>query len=134
MKAFDSVSWRFLSKLLCKFGFSLWFMSLVMNNIRGAWFSVLINGKQFGFFQSAQGIKQGDPLSPFLFLLVAEALSHKLKGLLSSAKLLPFSLPQGCFPITHLSYAGNVLIFMRGQWTDIKTMLEFLNLYQAAAL
>lgn len=132
MKAIDSMSRQFLSKLLCKFGLSDWFTSLVMNNLHGAWFSVLVNGKPFGFFQGERGIKNED-FSPFLFLLVAKALSCGVNGLLSSDKLSPFSLPRGCIPITHLSFANDVLIFLKGQRADIKSLLQFLELYQAGS-
>ena len=129
MKAFDSVSWHFLSKLLQKFGFSHWFITLVMNNLKGAWFSVLVNGRTYGFFQSGRGVKQGDPLSPYLFLLVADSLSRGLNELLASTKISPFALSRGCFSITHLSFADDVLVFMRGLRSDIKEMLDFLAIY-----
>lgn len=80
MKAFDRVSWDFLQRCLLKFGFHPLFVQLIMNNLSASWFSILINGSQSGFLKSSRGVKQGDPFSPYLFLLVVEALSRGLKG------------------------------------------------------
>ena len=65
MKAFDYVSWDFLSLLMDRFGFHPRFISLIINNLSSAWFSIPVN-----FFLANHGLKQGDPLSPFLFILV----------------------------------------------------------------
>ena len=53
IKAFDRVSWRFLSLLLGYFGFHPYFFSLVMNSLSSTWFSILVNRKPYGFFQTS---------------------------------------------------------------------------------
>ena len=67
-------------------------------------FSILVNGTPMGFFQSSRGLRQGDPLSPYLFMAMMEALSCFIKravreGILSpcqvrgrGGKNLPFSI------------------------------------------
>lgn len=114
MKAFDKVSWQFPFALLARFGFSDWFVSLIRNNLTNAWFSIFINGKSQGFFQAARGLKQGDPLSLFLFILVSKDLSRGLNSLLASGKPTLYALPRGCHPVTHLSFADDVMIFVEG--------------------
>nr|GEV33042.1 copia protein [Tanacetum cinerariifolium] len=73
-KAYDSVQWDFLDDILGKFGFSdkwrKWFQSC-LKSLRG---SIIINGSPTEEFQFFKGLKQGDPLSPFLFILVMESL------------------------------------------------------------
>ncbi|XP_071933111.1 uncharacterized protein [Coffea arabica] len=92
MKAFDRVSWWFLRQLLCKFGFDYRFILLILNNLSHSWFFVLVNGRARGFFQASRGIKQGDPLSPLLFILASEALSRGLNAQVADGSMAPYSL------------------------------------------
>jgi len=75
-KAYDRLSWLFLTKVLRKMGFDERFISLIFGIISNNWYSVLINGQPYGFFKSTRGVKKGDPLSPTLFILAAEAMSE----------------------------------------------------------
>lgn len=120
MKAFDRVSWGFFHLLLSKFGFHPNFIRLIMNNLKASWFSVLINGQSSGFFKASRGLKQGDPLSPLLFLLVVDAFSRGLKHLIQTGQLVPYSLPRHTDPISHLCFADDLIIFLRGSRTNIR--------------
>ncbi|XP_059310981.1 uncharacterized protein LOC132062423 [Lycium ferocissimum] len=82
-KAYDRVSWLFLTKVLRKFGFSEVLIDMVFRLRSNNWYSVLLNRQVHGFFKSSKGVKQGDPLSSTLFILAAEALS---RGLITSYK------------------------------------------------
>ncbi|XP_075077112.1 uncharacterized protein LOC142163864 [Nicotiana tabacum] len=77
-KAYDRLSWLFLTKVLRKMGFGERFMGLVFGIISNNWYSVLLNGQPYGFFKSTRGVKQRDLVSPTLFILAAEALSRVL--------------------------------------------------------
>lgn len=76
MKAYNRLNWSFLIQVLYKFYFSKKWCKWVRDCISVAHFSVLINGSPSGCFTSTQGVRQGDPLSLFLFIIMAEALSH----------------------------------------------------------
>ena len=67
-KAFDSIGWSFILEVLRSFGFSNTFTDWVSNIFNSACISVLLDGTPHGFFPCSRGVRQGDPLSPLLFL------------------------------------------------------------------
>ena len=81
-KAFDHVNWDFLMDVMSKMGFGHRWINWMKWCSSMATFSIVINGSPSSFFRSSRGLRQGDPLSLYLFLFVMEALSQ----LLSSAR------------------------------------------------
>lgn len=102
-KPFDRVSWCFLRQLLLKFGFHPLFVDLIANNLSSSWFSILLNGSSVGFFfPSMSSLKQEEPLSPYLFILLTEVFSLGLKNLMHASRVLSYSFPRGAPLISHL--------------------------------
>lgn len=77
-KAYDRVEWSFLESIMTKLGFHPISISWIMSCITTVSYSVLINGCPYGMIKPSRGIRQGDTLSPYLFLLCAEALSQMI--------------------------------------------------------
>lgn len=71
-KAFDSLSWKYIKKMLLTFGFSPPWVRWVMSLITSTFFSILVNGIPSTPFHPSRGIRQGDPLSPFLFVIMGD--------------------------------------------------------------
>ncbi|KAL0292827.1 UNVERIFIED_CONTAM: Retrovirus-related Pol polyprotein from type-2 retrotransposable element R2DM [Sesamum radiatum] len=74
-KAYDTVEWDFLTAVLILFGFPEQFIQWIVECVTTPSFSVCLNGAPHGFFKGARGLRQGDPMSPFLFVLVMEVLT-----------------------------------------------------------
>ena len=113
-KAYDSISWEFLYKVLDKMGFGSRWLSWMKWCISTASFSVLINGSPAGFFQSSRGLRQGDPLSPYLFVIGMEALSCLINRAVDGNYLSGIRVANGGgedLSISHLLYADDTLIF-----------------------
>nr|XP_027086510.1 uncharacterized protein LOC113708247 [Coffea arabica] len=132
-KAYDRVSWMFLTMVLRRFGFREQWIDRIWRLVSNVWFSVLINGASVGFFKSTRGLRQGDPLSPGLFIIGAEVLSRSLNQLVEHREFKCFSVPRGCPMITHLSYADDVLVFSGASSASLRCVMQIIGKYEAVS-
>jgi hypothetical protein len=112
-KAYDRVEWKFLEAVMRKLGFKDRWINLVMSCVRAVTYSVVINGNPVGHIRPTKGIREGDHISPYLFLLCAEALSALLSKAVHSGTItgIPTS-PKGP-RISHIFFADDSLLFCR---------------------
>ena len=111
-KAYDHVDWNFLDYVLRRMGFGTRWRSWVRTCISTVSFSVLVNGSPKGFFRSKRGIRQGDPLSPFLFLLVMEPLNYMLVRAKELGWISGFKASSLGTSVSHLHFADDTLVFL----------------------
>ncbi|KAK3222012.1 hypothetical protein Dsin_009037 [Dipteronia sinensis] len=121
-KAFDTLDWSFLRRVLQAFGFSPIFMNWIDSILGSSRLLVLINGSPEGYFHCSRGVCQGDHLSPILFGIAEDFLSRLLSRMVDFSQLLPISSPRGFSAPTHLLYADDVLIFYRGTVRNLKNI------------
>ena len=111
-KAFDHVNWIFLLQMLERSGFSPKWRQWIFFCLSTVRFSILINGSPCGFFGSSRSLRQGDPLSPLLFVLVMEALGRMLDKAIHEGRLSRFSVGNSVgrsLSVSHLLFADETL-------------------------
>ena len=118
-KAYDRVEWSYLVKIMEKLGFCEKWVSLVYECISTVSYSILVNGEPRGDIRPSRGIRQGDPLSPYLFLLCSEGLNRMLQQAASNDKIRGFSLCKRGPRISHLFFADDSLLFCKATMSDL---------------
>eukprot|EP00253_Pinus_taeda_P008659 PITA_08659 len=108
--AFDRVDHSFLRAALKKFGFSSKIVDIISGCISNPWTAPLINGRPSNFFKSSRGLRQGCPLSPFLYIIMAETLSVHLENLRLKREIMGISIERGIKEINHSLFADDTLL------------------------
>ncbi|XP_059306149.1 uncharacterized protein LOC132057525 [Lycium ferocissimum] len=129
-KAYDRVSWPYLCILMRKMGFCELWIDLIYKHISSNWYSLIINGTRQGFFKSERGLRQGDPISPSLFVICAEFLSKKLNKLNGNADFKGFYMNKKGPKINHLAFADDIILFSSGCRKSLMLLMETLQTYE----
>lgn len=132
-KAYDQIEWVFLELVLQKLGFAATWIHLVMKCVSSISYSLIINGVPQPSFRPTQGIRQGDPISPYLFILCTKALSYLLNNAEASGFITGLPIKRNCLNINHLIFADDSLLFYKANllgWSHIYHQLE---LYETAS-
>ncbi|KAJ0570205.1 putative RNA-directed DNA polymerase [Helianthus annuus] len=119
-KAYDSLSWDFLDSILGQMNFPTRWIKWVMGIVTSAKASVLVNGSPTQEFTCYRGLRQGDPLSPFLFVIAMEALSGVLKKACSVGVFRGIKCASNGPLISHFLYADDVVFL--GEWSGQNAM------------
>lgn len=134
-KAYDTLEWSFLLTALDRFGFHPVWRDMMFRCFSSTWFSIGYLGQRFGFFQPARGLRQGDPLSPSLFIIAQEVFSRNLKDNVATGRISPFLLNKGTGGSiagpSHLLFADDMLVFLNGTRRSLRSLHALLGSYSA---
>ena len=123
-KAYDHVNWEALLYLLDRMGFGVKWCKWIRNCISTIQFSVLINRSPADFFGSSRGLRQGDPLSPLLFLIMMEVFSRMLRRVEGAGLIRGFNLEgrrDGGEHVSHILFADDTILFC---YADVEQILH----------
>ena len=129
-KAYDRVEWVYLEILMRKMGFCEQWIGLIMVCVKTVTYSILVNGESKGLIHPSRGLRQGDPLSPFLFLLCTEGLHGLIKNAASRGNIKGYSLCRQGPKLTHLFFADDSLLFCRANSTECSKVMDLLSVYE----
>jgi hypothetical protein len=132
-KAYDRVEWSYLKAVMLRLGFHRLWVEMIMRLVTSVSFSVLFNGECLDNFIPSRGIRQGDPISPYLFLLAAEGLSCLIKSRSESSILSGIQVASSAPTISHLLFADDSLLFFRANRESAEEIKEVLRLYCQAS-
>ncbi|XP_022024382.1 uncharacterized protein LOC110924695 [Helianthus annuus] len=126
-KAYDTVSWSFLEDVLNGFGFHSKMVTWIMACVSSASYSISINGNLHGYFRGRRGLRQGDPMSPYLFTLVMEVLSLLLQHGARSSSAFKFHAHCVKQRIINVSFADDLFIFVHADLFSVKKVRDGLE-------
>ena len=132
-KVYDKVEWCFLEKIMSKMGFDNKWIKLIMSCINSVSYSVLINGEAYGCITPMRGLRQGDPLSPYMFLLCTKGLTATIVEAERRRQISSISICRGNLTITHLLFANDSVIYCKATEQESRELCAILHKYMEAA-
>ncbi|GJY11524.1 protein LAZ1 [Tanacetum coccineum] len=132
-KTYDTVDWGFLRNILHCFGFHVTMVKWIMACVSSVSFSLSINDDIHGYFQGRRGLRQGDPISPYLFTLVMEVLTLIIKRRICVSNTFRYHNLCEDLQIVNVCFADDLFIFSRGEVDSARLIMESLEEFQKSS-
>ncbi|GKV48452.1 hypothetical protein SLEP1_g55265 [Rubroshorea leprosula] len=132
-KAYDKVSWDFIDYMLMRTGFTVTWRNWIKECLQSSMISILVNGSPTQQFPVSKGIRQGDPLSPFLFLLVAEGLNGLMQSANEKNLYRGVRIGNGNLLVSHLQFADDTLFFGEASEENIQAIKSIMRTFELAS-
>ncbi|MCH84971.1 RNA-directed DNA polymerase (Reverse transcriptase), partial [Trifolium medium] len=133
-KAYDKVEWSFLKGVLSKMGFSERWVQWMMLCVSSVNYSALVNFEKVGPIHPGGGLRQGGPLSPYLFILVAEGLTSLINKAVANGELHSVKICRGAPSVSRLLFADDCFIFCRSNLSETRKLMDILKTYEDASV
>lgn len=128
-KAYDSVRWSFLKQVMLKLGFGSKWIRWIMTCVSSASLSILLNGSPLKPVKMEKGLHQGDPLSPYLFILVSEALVCMLRKAEDLRLIEGVYIGKDRVCLKPLQFADDTLIFVPKNSSVVRNYFRILDIF-----
>lgn len=124
-----TVSWKFLHDTLIFFNLNASWVNLIMSCVSNVKTSILWNGESLSEFSPSRGLRQGDPLSPYLFVLCMERLSILINSKSENGSWKDIRASKTSCPLTHLFFANDLMLFGQANLSTCRTIMDVLNTF-----
>lgn len=132
-KAYDRLEWDFIAAVLERMGFHAKWINWILQCISTVSYSFLVNGAAQGRVLPQRGIRQGDPLSPYIFILCREVLSGLCKNAQDNGLLSGIRVSRGSPSLNHLLFADDTMFFCKTNHQSCVTLVLILQKYKEAS-
>ena len=132
-KAYDSVEWNFLEYMMRRLGFVNKWINWISMCLKSATVSVLVNGSPTKEFKPKRGLQQGDPLTPFLFLIVAEGLASLVREATRIGVLEGIKVGEKEVEVTLLQFADDTLFVCQPNYQSILAIKAILRSFEVVS-
>jgi len=132
-KAYDRMDWNYVMAVLHKMGFHDCWIHWMRMCVESVDYSVLVNGEQVGPIIPGRGLRQGDPLSPYLFIICAEGLSSLIRDAESRGALTGMKVCRHAPSVSHLLFADDCFLFFKANEDQAHVMKNILATYELAS-
>jgi hypothetical protein len=129
-KAYDRVEWNFLKRMMEKLGFDSRWINLIMQCVSTVSYKIKVNGDLTEVIVPMRGLRQGDPLSPYLFLICAEGFSGLLNEVERVGNMEGVTICANAPSITHLLFADDSLLLLKVNEGNANYLRHVLQLYE----
>ncbi|GJX34045.1 putative RNA-directed DNA polymerase, eukaryota, reverse transcriptase zinc-binding domain protein, partial [Tanacetum coccineum] len=132
-KAFDSVSWNYLDFMLHKLGFGLTWRAWIKACLDSSRTSILVNGSPTSEFSVKRDLRQGDPLSPLLFITIMEGLHTSLREACNFGMIHGINIGSSNITLSHMFYADDIIITTEWNALDMDNIIRILQVFYLAS-
>jgi hypothetical protein len=132
-KAYDRLEWNFFRATLEAMNFPHTMVNTIMKCVSIVSFSILINANPTKPFYPQRGLRQGDPLSPYLFILCADVFSALISKAQSNKLIHGIKIAPRALEVTHLLFADDSLLFFRANEAEANKIKSIITTYQQAS-
>lgn len=129
-KAYDRVEWDFIAQVMSRLGFPNKWINWVMQCVSIVSYSFLINDSIYGRVKPHRGIRQGDPISPYLFILCGEVLSGLCRNAEREGALQGIRVARGSPRVNHLLFADDTMMFCESSTECCNSLVQILQKYE----
>ncbi|KAF7824035.1 reverse transcriptase [Senna tora] len=132
-KASDRIEWDFLREVLLKLDFHMRWVQIIMGCVSSVNFSLLLSGRNVAEFTLGRGLRQGDLLSPYLFIIIADVFSLMISCYIANGDLRGVKLARYGPTLSHCFFADNALLFMNSDLEDCLVLKSLISYYCEAS-